>query len=576
MANAMLLAAAMEQSCDRPLRSPRKMNIKFGEGAMREVELSTADFEFPPANPLLESFPSFSPREDKKLHRCTVCEFSTPHKSSYQRHQLVHEGVTKLHSCKHCSFTSTRTDHLRRHERLHLGDGAKNFQCQKCSFKSYRKDRLTEHLKKCGLKRAPVSKPVKGVGHGVLEKSDTILVCSMCDYSTPYKHVFKKHQQLHGVEVVLPASPEKTPKKASLTPSGKKRGRPRKADVLARKMAEEAAKAEQQAMPSANMAHSIAAVSQIEDNNRQKQDRGMYYPNLHQETQATGGNMGQGMEDNYRVVDMFGDLFEKYMNSHQTSTGDSMANGVKTELSSGAAGMPQLTFAGEGAVNGIKSEPISGAGMRMVTIPQDGVPNLIKTEQSSEAGTGVQTFHHDLMPNVLKTEPSSGGGMQLPLVLNASDYNENFKNTGPPSQQSEHHSQVTDRMPQLQKFEYLSSLPSHVKSEIESLEVDSDSQSSFQETGSSTGGSSSQRRRKAKPRKVIQAEPESLDVGKSVKELLSSGKLTQCIYCNIFFGDSRLYNCHMELHSPDNPWSCHLCGVECGDKYDFASHCCVV
>ncbi|ESO00053.1 hypothetical protein HELRODRAFT_148414, partial [Helobdella robusta] len=45
-----------------------------------------------------------------------------------------------------------------------------------------------------------------------------------------------------------------------------------------------------------------------------------------------------------------------------------------------------------------------------------------------------------------------------------------------------------------------------------------------------------------------------------------------CPHCKIIFGDSRVYEIHMEFHDPTDPFHCRLCGRVSKDGRDFFLH----
>ena len=47
---------------------------------------------------------------------------------------------------------------------------------------------------------------------------------------------------------------------------------------------------------------------------------------------------------------------------------------------------------------------------------------------------------------------------------------------------------------------------------------------------------------------------------------------TQCMYCNIQFGDEVLHSIHMGCHNHTEPFVCNMCGKDCENKYGFYTH----
>ncbi|XP_022695141.1 zinc finger protein 711-like [Varroa jacobsoni] len=51
-----------------------------------------------------------------KVYKCDLCEYTTPEKGLYNRHQLVH-SATKNHSCPYCPLVTTFKHNLKSHVR---------------------------------------------------------------------------------------------------------------------------------------------------------------------------------------------------------------------------------------------------------------------------------------------------------------------------------------------------------------------------------------------------------------------------------------------------------------------------
>ncbi|XP_070569629.1 zinc finger protein Pegasus-like [Ptychodera flava] len=46
----------------------------------------------------------------------------------------------------------------------------------------------------------------------------------------------------------------------------------------------------------------------------------------------------------------------------------------------------------------------------------------------------------------------------------------------------------------------------------------------------------------------------------------------QCQHCDIIFPDNVLFTIHRGFHGYEKPFQCNVCGYDCGDRYEFASH----
>ena len=84
------------------------------------------------------------PDENKKPHKCSICEYSTSKETDLKRHiKSVHEGKP-LH-CSICNYSTSREQDLKRHQSVH---GVKRpYKCKDCNADFRTNKGLTQHLK---------------------------------------------------------------------------------------------------------------------------------------------------------------------------------------------------------------------------------------------------------------------------------------------------------------------------------------------------------------------------------------------------------------------------------------------
>jgi KRAB domain-containing zinc finger protein len=116
-----------------------------------------------------------SVHEQKKPHKCSICDFTTSRKETLKVHvESIHEGK-KLHKCSICDYTSSYKGHLKTHiESVH--EGNKPYKCSICFYSSSRKDSLKIHIQSAH----------KGKKHK----------CSICNFACLFKIQIKKGLEL--------------------------------------------------------------------------------------------------------------------------------------------------------------------------------------------------------------------------------------------------------------------------------------------------------------------------------------------------------------------------------------------
>nr|XP_023025835.1 protein hunchback-like [Leptinotarsa decemlineata]XP_023025836.1 protein hunchback-like [Leptinotarsa decemlineata] len=55
-------------------------------------------------------------------------------------------------------------------------------------------------------------------------------------------------------------------------------------------------------------------------------------------------------------------------------------------------------------------------------------------------------------------------------------------------------------------------------------------------------------------------------------EATNNGIQNSCKFCDLIFGDPIMYTIHMGYHGFNNPFTCNMCGEECGDRLVFHVH----
>ena len=73
------------------------------------------------------------------------------------------------------------------------------------------------------------------------------------------------------------------------------------------------------------------------------------------------------------------------------------------------------------------------------------------------------------------------------------------------------------------------------------------------------------------PRVKVKTEAEATPKRQSLGSC-DLGSLYQCPTCDVYFPDHVMYTIHMGCHGFRNPLECNVCGFQCRDKYEFASH----
>ena len=66
---------------------------------------------------------------DRRVHKCGLCEKSFSKVAVLKKHELVHSGE-KPHKCAHCNLSFAQKGNLKTHLEIH--EGGKTYQCESC------------------------------------------------------------------------------------------------------------------------------------------------------------------------------------------------------------------------------------------------------------------------------------------------------------------------------------------------------------------------------------------------------------------------------------------------------------
>ncbi|GIY56672.1 hypothetical protein CDAR_121781 [Caerostris darwini] len=64
-------------------------------------------------------FYKHAPLKQRKIHRCTICNYSTPKTTNLNTHMMMHTGQ-KPFKCIHCPKSFTTKSNLKQHYLVHL------------------------------------------------------------------------------------------------------------------------------------------------------------------------------------------------------------------------------------------------------------------------------------------------------------------------------------------------------------------------------------------------------------------------------------------------------------------------
>ncbi|VEN37686.1 unnamed protein product [Callosobruchus maculatus] len=170
---------------------------------------------------IVKKHPEFISSVTRKIYKCAQCSYKTI-KKNLNNHMAVHDPSYKLNSCSHCNATfkckSSLNDHvLKKHPDFVGSLNRKILKCTNCNFKTTMKNRLVKHtsavhagirikpkLLKCIHCDAIVTSKVNLTDHVVRKHpafigsvTSRIYECTQCIYKTIKKHDFMKHLSTH-------------------------------------------------------------------------------------------------------------------------------------------------------------------------------------------------------------------------------------------------------------------------------------------------------------------------------------------------------------------------------------------
>lgn len=155
----------------------------------------------------------------KQRYKCDVCDFSTTHEETFQKHWGKHTGE-KFYKCDECIFGTNNKSVFLSHQRLHMG--VKPFQCQTCGsrftqmrgLKTHQNSNLCtpasgqkavnqtvkitkNHAKEVEWAKAMVSKKKVNVSSESSVMKRGIYKCNQCEFSTNRPSHLSRHLIIH-------------------------------------------------------------------------------------------------------------------------------------------------------------------------------------------------------------------------------------------------------------------------------------------------------------------------------------------------------------------------------------------
>ena len=110
-------------------------------------------------------------QQEKKQHKCSICEYTYFSKPSLKRHiQSVHEGK-KTHKCSICDHSTLTKQNLNTHIKS-VHERRKPYTCTICEYSASQKGHLKKHIDSVHEVKKPIT-------------------CPFCDYSTSLKITWK-------------------------------------------------------------------------------------------------------------------------------------------------------------------------------------------------------------------------------------------------------------------------------------------------------------------------------------------------------------------------------------------------
>ena len=80
----------------------------------------------------------------RERFECDICDYKATTKQSLARHHLTHTGE-RPYPCDLCEYKATQKCHLARHRMFHTGE--RPFKCDVCVFSAYKKSNLITHMR---------------------------------------------------------------------------------------------------------------------------------------------------------------------------------------------------------------------------------------------------------------------------------------------------------------------------------------------------------------------------------------------------------------------------------------------
>ena len=142
--------------------------------------------------------------------KCDICDFTSKHVTSMNRHKLSHLGLRheeKQYQCENCDYATNFKDQMARHRGARHGEKKKRT-CEKCSASFNNDTSYFIHKRKHGADYKPPKCPecdfvVKNVNsltnHLRTHRAEKPFVCDhpLCDHAYKSKGHLKRHKLTH-------------------------------------------------------------------------------------------------------------------------------------------------------------------------------------------------------------------------------------------------------------------------------------------------------------------------------------------------------------------------------------------
>ncbi|OQR70675.1 protein hunchback-like [Tropilaelaps mercedesae] len=128
-------------------------------------------------------------QQKPRISKCKACGFVAETKTEFWEHSKMHIKQGKMLECPQCPFVTEYKHHLEYHLRNHFG--SKPFKCAKCNYSCVNKSMLNSHMK----------------SHSNVYQYR----CEDCNYATKYCHSLKLHLRKYSHKPAIVLNPDGTP-----------------------------------------------------------------------------------------------------------------------------------------------------------------------------------------------------------------------------------------------------------------------------------------------------------------------------------------------------------------------------